>query len=405
MILSINDMEVKKRKARKAMEKQFSLHTSLWEHRRLSTLFALCALLLSVFVGGIARTAGVHAAPALAFPGAVGFGSNATGGGNGTVYHVTNLNDSGSGSFRDAVSKSNRVIDFSVSGYIRLSSAVSVSSNVTINGQTAPGSGIGIMAREVSFSGASNDIVRDIRFRQGDLDTEKSKSSLNLLNASNLIFDQVSIEFGQWNDIDSVGAKNITIQDSIIADPIGQRFGAHTETGPYTWYHDVFANSHNRNPLAKDNTQFINNVVYDFQAGYTAGNSSGHFSHDIVGNYFIAGPATTSASNAYFQMNNQSVYSSGNYLDSNKNGTLDGGSLAVGGGATTLSSPWSSTTRSIPTSSAASAYSYVVANAGAQPRDQVDSQVIANVTSVGRTGSLWTTQKSTGLSNNGYGNA
>ena len=387
------------------MLEQSSMFKNLWKQRRLYTLLALLALILSAFAGGLASIAGVHAAPALAFPGAVGFGSNATGGGNGTVYHVTNLNDSGSGSFRDAVSKSNRVIDFSVSGYIKLSSAVSVSSNLTINGQTAPGSGVGIMGREVSFSGASNDIVRDIRFRQGDLDTDKGKSSLNLLNASDLIFDQVSIEFGRWNDIDSVGAKNITIQDSIIADPIGQQFGAHTETGPYTWYHDVFANSHNRNPLAKDNTQFINNVVYDYQAGYTAGNSSGHFSHDIVGNYFIAGPATTSASNAYFQMNNQSVYSSGNELDSNKNGTLDGKTLAIGGGATALSSPWSSTTRNIPTSSAASAYSYVVANAGAQPRDQVDSQVIANVTSLGRTGSLWTTQKSTGLSNDGYGNA
>jgi hypothetical protein len=280
-----------------------------------------------------------------------------------------------------------------------------VSSNLTIDGQTAPGVGVGIIGREVSFNAASNDIVRNIRFRQGDLDTDRTKSSINLLNASNLIFDHVSIEFAQWNDIDSVGAKDITIQDSIIADPIGQQFGAHTQTGPYTWYHDIFANSHNRNPLAKDNTQFINNVVYDYQGGYTAGNSSGHFSHDVVGNYFIAGPVTSNAADAYFQMTNQSVFNSGNYVDSNKNGKLDGQTLALGGGASALSAPWSSTTSSIPASSAANAYSYVVANAGAQPHDQVDSLVIANVTSLGRTGSLWTTQKATGLGNDGYGNA
>ncbi len=396
------------------MSEHSPMHKSLWKQGRLYVMLTLLVLMVSAFVGGLAGIPRAHSASyrasgaassAVAFPGAVGFGSNATGGGSGPVYNVTNLNDSGVGSFRAAVSQGNRVVDFSVSGYIQLSSAVSVASNLTINGQTAPGSGIGIMAREVSFGGASNDIVRYIRFRQGDLDTKKSKSSLNLLNASDLIFDHVSIEFGQWNDIDSVGAKNITVQDSIIADPIGQQFGAHTQTGPYTWYHDVFANSHNRNPLAKDNTQFINNVVYDYQAGYTAGNSGGHFLHDVIGNYFIAGPATTNPANTYFQMGNQSVFNSGNYLDSNKNGTLDGKTLALGGGATALSAPWSSTTSSIPTSSATSAYSYVVANAGALPRDQVDSLVIGNVTSLGRTGSLWTTQKATGLGNDGYGNA
>ena len=395
------------------MSEHSSMHKSLWRQGRFAML-AILVLLLSAFVGGLASIPRAHSAPyqasstrsaAVAFPGAVGFGSNATGGGNSPVYHVTNLNDSGVGSFRDAVSKGNRVIAFSVSGYVKLSTVVTVASNLTINGQTAPGIGVGIMGREVSFDGASNDIVRNIRFRQGDLDTARSKSTINLHNASNMIFDHVSIEFGKWNDIDSVGAKNITVQDSIIADPIGQQFGAHTETGPYTWYHDVFANSHNRNPLAKDNTQFINNVVYDFQAGYTAGNSSGHFLHDIVGNYFITGPATTSASNTYFQMGNQSVFSSGNYLDSNKNGTLDGKSLAIGGGATALSAPWSPTTTSIPTSSAANAYSYVVANAGALPRDQVDSLVIGNVTSLGKTGSLWKTQTATGLGNDGYGDA
>src|SRR5580692_7990677 len=64
-----------------------------------------------------------------AFPGAFGFGALATGGRGGTVYHVTNLNDSGAGSFRDAVSAGNRIVVFDVGGYIVLKSAVSLSSN------------------------------------------------------------------------------------------------------------------------------------------------------------------------------------------------------------------------------------------------------------------------------------
>ena len=353
---------------------------------------------------GGATGAGGAAGPVLAFPGAVGVGAHATGGRGKSVYHVTTLNDSGTGSFRDAVSTSGRIIVFDVGGYITLASAISAKSDLTIAGQTAPGDGIGVMGREVSFDGASNDIVRELRFRQGDLDPDSSKSGINLLDATNMIFDHVSVEFAQWNNIDAVGASNITVMNSIDADPIGQQFNAHTETGPYTWYRNVFANAHNRNPLAKADTQYINNVVYDFQAGYTAGNTSGHFTHDLVNNYFVSGPATTSASDAIYQVNTQQMYFTGNLLDSNKDGTLNGSPMGPPGGTTALTAPWSPTTTTIPTMTATVAYASVVADAGASlHRDQVDSLVIADVTSLGKKGSLWTHQTATGLSNSGYG--
>ncbi|GIE95618.1 hypothetical protein Ari01nite_30830 [Paractinoplanes rishiriensis] len=341
--------------------------------------------------------------PVLAFPGAVGFGAAATGGRGGSIYHVTNLNDSGAGSFRDAVSQPNRIVVFDVGGYIRLTSTVLVKSNITIAGQTAPGGGTGVMGGEVSFNSAKNVIVRNFRFRQGDLDPVHDNNAMNWLDASNMIFDHVSIEFGRWNNIGAVRASNITFQYSINANPIGQQFGAHTETGPYTWWRNLWANSHGRNPLAKGNTQFINNVVYNYQAGYTAGNSSGHFLHDVVSNYFITGPRTTSASNYYYQMGNQTVFNRDNLWDSNRDGSLNGVAGAVRAGATEMASPWSATTTSIPTLAATAGYNEVMAKAGALPRDGVDNVVLADIRSLGTTGNLWASQTATGLGNSGYG--
>jgi hypothetical protein len=358
----------------------------------------LCFALASILA---AASAG---AQTLAFPGAYGFGANATGGRGGTVYHVTNLNDSGAGSFRDAVSVGNRIIVFDVGGYISLQSAVSVSSNLTIAGQTAPGGGIGLMGGEISLTNQSNIIIRNVRIRQGTDDADTGKSDINLGGATNIILDHCSFEFGEWDTVDAVGAVDITVQNSIIADPIVQQFGAHVETGPSTFYRNLWANAHNRQPLAKDDDQYINNVVYDYQAAYTVADTSGDFSHDIINNYFIEGPATTNSADTFFQIDdNQSAYATGNMLDSNKDGVLNGSAYNSVGSAAVLSSPWSSTTSSIPTLSAADAYESLVAYDGAMPRDSVDDNVIADVTSLGKQGSLWTTQVSTGLANNGYG--
>jgi autotransporter-associated beta strand protein len=369
-------------------------------------------LVLGVF---FARTS-THAAPA--FPGALGFAANATGGRNGSVYHVTTLSDSGPGSFRDAVNAGNRIVIFDVGGYINLSSAVLVQDNITIAGQTAPGGGIGVMGREVSFNGANNVICRHFRFRQGDFDPDSGKSGINLLNATNIILDHVSIEFAQWNNIDAVGCNQITVQNSINANPIGQQFCAHTEQlgSTFAWCYNLFANGHNRQPLAKIHTIYINNVVYNYQAAYTVADTSGHFSHDIINNYFITGPATTSAGNDFYQMNaNQSIFSSGNLRDSDSDGTLNGVPTTPGGGGTVLSSPWSPLTVAIPTFTPATAFRYDISSAGAWPRDQVDDLIISQAKTLGNgptgtgagtagpDGGLYTSQSQTGLGNSGYG--
>ena len=103
----------------------------------------------------------------LAFPEAQGWGRFATGGRTGKVYHVTNLNDSGTGSLRDAVSQPNRIVVFDVAGVIRINSRMVFKNNLYVAGQTAPGEGVTVYGDGVSFSGADNIIVRYMRFRMG----------------------------------------------------------------------------------------------------------------------------------------------------------------------------------------------------------------------------------------------
>jgi len=362
----------------------------------------------------------------IAFPGALGFGAYTTGGRNGTVYHVTTLADSGPGSFRDAVSSSSRTIVFDVGGTIKLLTAVSAKGNLTIAGQTAPG-GIKFDGGEISFSSRSNIICRFIRIRPGSDTASSTDDAIAFADGRAMIFDHCSIAFAPWNNVGAVSTAwqttpvtDITFQHCINANPTGQQFGAHTESvsSDWTWCYNIFANSHNRNPLAKVNNVFINNIEYNNSAGYTT-HTSTKFKHDIVNNYFVWGPASGGNFPWYQMDNNQSIYFTGNLNDSDKNGILGGSTTAplpgYQGGGTILSAPWSSWTSIIPTMSPALAWRYGISAAGAFPRDEVDALVISQMKTLGSgttgtgsgtagpDGGLYTSQTQTGLGNNGYG--
>jgi len=348
------------------------------------------------------------------FPGALGFGDSATGGRAGKVYHVTNLNDTGTGSFRDAVGGSDRIVVFDVAGWITLNSAVTLSGNLTIEGQTAPGGGIGIKSGKISCGAHSNIVMRYLRIVLGSETASTGDVGFNLLNSHDVIVDHCSIEFAPYDDIDGVSTDwqttpvtDITFQYTLIADPIGQQFGAHSESvsSDWAWYYNAFVNSHNRNPLAKTNTVYVNNVNYDNQADYTT-NTSTKFSQDIVGNYFIVGPGSASA-DTWFQIDaNQSIYASGNMKDGDKDGTLNGSATTVSwnsGTGTILTSPWSDVTKRNAVYSAATAYRLVTSQTGVLTYNQLDSFIWSKVGSLGKAGQIYTSQTQTGLSNNGYG--
>lgn len=376
----------------------------------MKTLFK--RMLFSVCLGvGISLYQTSYAADA--FPGALGFGANATGGRKGSVYHVTNLNDSGTGSFRDAVSSPNRIVVFDVCGNIDIKTAIQVKSNITIAGQTAPGGGVAIEGGKISCGSQSNIIIRHLRMRPGKNTAKREDDGLNMYRSKNCIIDHCSVEFAPWNNIGGSGSNDnkstdITFQYCLIANPIDQQFGAHIESvnSQWTWYGNCFANTHNRNPLDKVNDVFVNNVLYNYQAGYTT-HTSTKFSHDIVNNYFVGGPSSGSTDNTWFQVDkNQSIYYSGNMKDRNKDGVLNGAETTpywYQGTGTVLKTPWSTVTSQLPTVSAATAFRMVSSVGGARPVDPIDELVWSHVESVGKAGRMYTTHTQTGLDNNGFG--
>lgn len=373
-----------------------------WNFRRNFAVSALCLSFWCIEAS----------AEPLAFPEALGFGANVTGGRAGTVYHVTNLNDDGAGSFRDAVSQGNRIVVFDVGGIINIKTAVSIKSNITIAGQTAPGEGIAIHGGKLSTGKQSNIIIRYLRIRPGENTASTKDDALNLYDAKNVIVDHCSVELAPWNNFGGSSdnadyrVTGITVQNSLIANPIGQQFGAHIESidGTWAWYYNAFVNTHNRNPLDKINDIFVNNILYNFEAGYTT-HTSAKFKHDIVNNYFVYGPE---GKNEWFQVDkNQSIYANGNLIDKNRDGVLNGGQTSIyyyQGPGEELKNPWNELTTKGPMMSAASAWRYVTSQSGVLPYDDIDSLIWHQVGTLGKEGALVKSVGAMGLkTNNGWG--
>jgi hypothetical protein len=156
-----------------------------------------------------------------------GFGANTAGGANQPIYHVTNLNDSGAGSLRDALSQGNRYIVFDVGGVIETLSRIVVrGANITIDGFTAPSPGITIRNLGLRISGnfgAHDVIVRGLRVHIVSNVPGTEDGIAIVGGASNILIDHVSVRGASDENIGINNAHDITISWSILADPLGPR--------------------------------------------------------------------------------------------------------------------------------------------------------------------------------------
>jgi len=352
----------------------------------------------------------ISAAPAqtvsaAAFPGAEGFGRLTTGGNAGEVVHVTNLNDAGPGSFRDAVSQPNRTVVFDVSGVIHLKSNVTVNSQLTLDGQTAPGDGIALYGRSTSFSGGHDVIVRHLRFREG-MEGDKGKCAVNLSKGRDMIFDHCSIEWGRWDCLGlTEGSHDITFQYCIIGEGVDpQRFGSLSDSVTnITYSHNLWINNQSRNPKAKGRIQYVNNVIYNWGVcGLVGGHSEADHFLDAIGNYFIAGPESKGHFTGEYKATDH-VYQRDNYVSQGKDGQLHGRPVVAadfGSGAdapTLVADLTVGPLANVTVEPAATALVNVLAQAGCSlHRDSVDARLIDEVRSYGTRGQISHTETEAG---------
>ena len=263
-----------------------------------------CSLFL--LLAGITTAAAQN--KVIAFPGAEGFGRYATGGRGGTVYHVTNLNDSGTGSLRAGVeSDAKRIIVFDVSGTIHLTRQLNIKSNTTIMGQTAPGDGICVADYPCVVNG-DNVIVRYMRFRLGNKNVANHEGDgFGSLDHRNIIIDHCSVSWSVDECLSMVGCHDITVQWCISAQSMvnsGHSKGAHGYGGNWggagaTFHHNLMAHHTSRVPRLgpryttqlEEQMDMRNNVLYNWSGEGCYGGEA--MKVNIVNNYYKPGPGTT----------------------------------------------------------------------------------------------------------------
>lgn len=292
-------------------------------------LFSLMLLTTSITMMGQAP----------AFPGAEGHGRYVTGGRGGEVRHVTNLNDSGTGSLRTAVSGSTKkIVVFDVAGVIALNSDLNIGANTTIAGQTAPYPGITIRYYTVKPNG-DNIIIRFLRIRRGEeKDVNDGADALFVREHKNLMFDHCSFSWSIDETLSCYDNRDFTAQWCTIGEGLndaGHTKGDHGYGGIWggkgaSFHHNLIIHENNRAPrlngarynwggydtskypnsVQAERVDLRNNVMFNWGNGNGAyGGMGGYF--NIVNNYYKAGPGTSNKTRVFQCSTNASKDSGG----------------------------------------------------------------------------------------------
>jgi len=342
-----------------------------------------------------------------AFPGAEGFGAQAVGGRGGKVVHVTNLKSSGPGSFQWACDQPGpSIVVFDVSGVIESGARIK-HSNTYIAGQTAPGAGITFQGRLMA-GGLHDIIIRFLRCRPMYGHGGGGSGDCTQLGGINrMILDHVSVSWGNDENMDFCGCKNLTVQWCAIEESrIGhEKSCLHNYgmimgyvAGDATLHHNLFAHHSERAPLCGlDTLDHRNNVIYNVEAAIqyhpTSMNRRGkrRYRLNLVGCYFKDGHAGPIGVRPWMQPHNRThsgisdwknaqVYGKGNYWtrtggyhdynpEMEKTQSIDSKFRTA--------TPWE--VPPVATHTAEEAYKLVCAHAGCIPRDAVSKRMIHEV--------------------------
>lgn len=337
-----------------------------------------------------------------AFPGAQGYGASAAGGRGGQKIYVTNLNDSGPGSLRSAVTASGpRIVGFRLGGSIALKSTLIIRNPyLTVDGSNAPGHGI--MLRDHGIIVRTHDVIlRQFRIRIGDQNVHRNdpnlrydagdgESALSFIDgAYDDLADHLSLSWATNKILSTTKLSDrITVQWCILSESLnidGHGYASIAGGNRVTWHHNLFAHNFSRNPRFQGavDADFRNNVVYDWGEKSTYG----EFDRlNFVGNYFKPGPSTVQRPLLFHDglafVAPHSLFLNGNVLEGDRKVTADnwkGSRFYFDRERVAASAPFPAP--AITNETALEAFHKVLAEAGAtRPRrDAVDGRIVHEV--------------------------
>lgn len=337
--------------------------------------------------------------PLRAFPGAQGFGADATGGRGGRVIKVTNRNSSGPGSLRDCILATGpRTCVFEVGGTITLTDHIATgaeNSDLTIAGQTAPGGGIQVRGGRLRLQDVDDVVVRHVRFRLGDELPGDSQDAdvVEVVNARRVVLDHVSIAWGVDENLALDSVRDVTVSNSIITE--GLHESVHSE-GPHgycafqkgsretTWYRNLISHCERRFPQMSDSgahatsTVVANNVIHDYvtRGSTTAGSDRTH-RVDILANFYRRSPSSDRQAVQLEDVGSRTrVYLQGNIGPTDNAPRRNQWSLTWGDNSSSLRASSPLFPNHVPVRPASEAREFVLDNAGAWPRDAMDTRVV-----------------------------